>query len=102
MAHVVEEVVKPHEWSIMEAFSSGRTAFRIGVERTNNPFKGSLGDKWMDGWNDAAATIPYSLKRENYSEERYDKGSSDRRGKSGGKSFSKSRGGSRDPRSRDR
>lgn len=62
MAHIVEEV-KPYEWSLTEAFSSGRTAYRIGVERSDNPFKNVLfSTEWTKGWDEASASCTFKRK----------------------------------------
>lgn len=72
MAHIVEEV-KPCRWEDKEAFSSGKMAYRIKVELRDNPFKGSLGTCWTEGWNAASAADTTSMRRVDYSaEDRYD------------------------------
>src|SRR4051812_26593530 len=65
-----------HKWTGKEARSSGRTAYRIGVELRDNPFKGQVfDDEWTQGYNDAAASDTTSQrKRVDYmAEERHDK-----------------------------
>lgn len=82
MAHE-HETIKPHEWTPIEAFNSGKTAFRIGVKPIDNPFKDMLGRMWQEGYNDAQANVPYSPRRNDYVEEDRGERNNRPRGKSG-------------------
>lgn len=65
------EEIQPKVWNVQEAFSSGRTAYRIAIMRINNPFKEKvLWAAWDDGWKHEAANTKYSLERQEYVEER--------------------------------
>jgi hypothetical protein len=76
MNYVIAEGTLPYQWRSFEAFASGRTAYRIGVDLINNPFKKSpfLSDEWTKGYNEAAASDTTSTRRIDYlAEENYDR-----------------------------
>src|SRR4051812_14514136 len=76
------QVIVPHQWQSDEAYSSGRTAYRLKINPSDNPSLfggGYLYERWLKGYNQAASEDTFSTRRVVYEEERPERNDSHNR-----------------------